>query len=259
MLLFDTHAHLENEQIEPFLDDILAKTNTGELCVTAIGTDVPTSFRCLELARQHDNVFAAVGLHPNNCASFDDSHWNAILEVVDDPNVVAIGETGLDKYWDDCPFEVQLKWLEKHVDLSFEKQKPLVIHMRDCESEMLETLERLARDGRIIGIMHSFTGSFESAARCMELGMYISFAGMVTYKKSNDLREVAAQIPDDRLLIETDSPYLSPHPIRGKRPNLPQHVQHTAQCLADCRGVSLEQLAEVTCQNARRAFGIKAD
>ena len=256
MQLFDTHAHLDSEQLQPHLEDILCRVDNGSMMVTAIGTDPPSSHRCLDLATQHESVFAAVGLHPNYCAQFDESHWQAILEIVDHPKVVAIGETGLDKYWDDCPFDVQQKWFARHIELSFQKNKPLVIHTRECENEMIETLESLSQNGRIIGIMHSFVGSQETAQRCLELGMYISFAGMVTFKKSADLREVAKQIPHDRILIETDSPYLSPHPHRGKRPNVPAMVEHTARCLAEVRGVSLESLAVQTFENAKQVFSL---
>ena len=256
MQLFDTHAHLDSEQLQPHLGEILSRVDDGSMMITAIGTDPASSHRCLDLAKNHESVFAAAGLHPNHCASFDDSHWQAILEIVDHPKVVAIGETGLDKYWDDCPFELQQQWFARHVELSFEKNKPLVIHTRECENEMIETLESLSRDGRIIGIMHSFVGSAETARRCLDLGMYISFAGMVTFKKSTDLRDVAKTIPDDRILIETDSPYLSPHPHRSKRPNLPMMVEHTARCLAEVRGVSIEHLADQTLENAKRVFSL---
>ncbi len=256
MQLFDTHAHLDSDQLQPHLDEILARAEDGSMRINAIGTDPRSSHCCLEFARKHENVFAAVGLHPNYCAKFDESHWQAILEIVDDTQVVAIGETGLDKYWDDCPFDVQLKWFVRHIELSFEKKKPLVIHTRDCETEMIETLESQAREGRIIGIMHSFAGSAETAQRCLDLGMYISFAGMVTFKKSNELREVARMIPDDRILIETDSPYLSPHPLRSKRPNLPSRVEHTAACVAEVRGVSVEDFAKQTFENANQVFGL---
>jgi len=256
MPIFDTHAHLDSEQLQPHLEEILGQVDEGAMRITAIGTDPRSSHRCLELANKHANVFAAVGLHPNYCAKFDESHWNAILEIVDDSKVVAIGETGLDKYWDDCPFDVQLKWFERHIDLSFEKNKPLVIHTRDCETEMIETLESKARDGHIIGIMHSFAGSADTARRCLDLGMYISFAGMVTFKKSNELREVAKLIPDDRILIETDSPYLSPHPLRSKRPNVPMYVEHTANCLAEVRGISIDELTTLTFENANRVFSL---
>ena len=258
MPLFDTHAHLDSEQLQPHLDEILSRADAGKMRITAIGTDPRSSHRCLELATKHDNIFAAVGLHPNYCAKFDESHWQAILEIVDQPKVVAIGETGLDKYWDDCPFDVQLNWFKRHIDLSFEKQKPLVVHTRECETEMIETLESESKDGRIIGIMHSFVGSADTVRRCLDLGMYISFAGMVTFKKSSDLREVAKLVPDDRILIETDSPYLSPHPVRSQRPNQPMLVEHTANCLAEVRGVSVESFIEQTADNAMQVFGLGA-
>ena len=128
--------------------------------------------------------------------------------------------------------------------------------MRDCEADILDMWRKHQRDGQIPGIMHSFTGTWETAQACLELGMWISFAGMVTFKKSDDLRAVAAQVPADRLLIETDAPYLSPHPQRSVRPNEPALVEHTARCLAETRGCSLESLAEQTTENARRAFGL---
>jgi len=256
MQLFDTHAHLDSDQLQPHLEQILSKADDGSMRITAIGTDPRSSHRCLELAKTHSNIFAAVGLHPNYCAKFDESHWQAILEIVDQPEVVAIGETGLDKYWDDCPFDVQLKWFKRHIDLSFEKKKPLVIHTRECETEMIETLEEQARDGQVIGIMHSFAGSADAARRCLDLGMYISFAGMVTFKKSSELRDVAKMVPDDRILIETDSPYLSPHPVRSQRPNQPMLVEHTANCLAEVRGVSVEDFVIQATENANRVFSL---
>jgi TatD DNase family protein len=257
MQLFDTHAHLDSEQLQPHLEDILSRTNDGSMRITAIGTDPQSSHNCLELAKSHSNVYAAVGLHPNYCAKFDQSHWNAILEIVNNPKVVAVGETGLDKYWDDCPFEVQKSWFKRHIELSFDTEKPLVIHTRECELEMIEMLESNSRNGQIIGIMHSFVGSAKTMQRCLDLGMYISFAGMVTFKKSDSLRDVAALVPCDRLLIETDSPYLSPHPFRSKRPNLPSRVESTAKCLADVRGVTPELLAKQTFENANAVFGLK--
>ena len=257
-MLFDTHAHLCSDQLQPDIDQFLADARTAGLVgMVAIGTDLSSSLACVQLARQHDDVYASVGIHPNDAHHGTDEAWNQIVKLAGDPRVVAIGETGLDRHWDDCPFEIQQQWLTRHVDLSFATDKPLVIHMRDCETEMIETLESHARDGQITGIMHSFTGSAESATRAMALGMYISFAGMVTFKKSDDLREVASTIPDDRLLIETDCPYLSPHPVRGKRPNQPAFVAHTADCLATVRGCSVAELAAMTTANARRVFGIR--
>lgn len=257
MQLFDTHAHLNDPQLLPQLDQVLMRAReAGLVGMTAIGTTRQTSEVCLQLAGAHADVHAAVGIHPNDCHQATDADWSQIVQWAQLPEVVAIGETGLDRYWDDCPIEVQRQWLLRHLDLAFETGKPLVVHMRDCETDILEMWRAHQREGRIPGIMHSFTGSWETAQACLDLGMWISFAGMVTFKKSQELREVAARIPADRLLIETDAPYLSPHPKRSIRPNEPALVAYTAACLAEVRGVSLETLAEQTTGNARRAFGL---
>ena len=258
MSLFDTHAHLDNQQLSENVDDVIARANAaGVTRMMAIGTDLKTSQRCVEIAESFENVWASVGLHPTSC--HQDEHadcWDAICDLAKHPKVVAIGETGLDLYWDKTTLDIQKKWFQKHIDLSFATGMPLVIHMRDCEAEIVDMLESSAIDGRVIGIMHSFTGSLESAERCLALGMYISFAGMATFKKMDELRAVAAQIPDDRILIETDSPYLSPHPVRSKRPNEPAYVTHTAACLADVKNISPEAFAAMTTDNALRVFRI---
>ncbi len=256
MPFFDTHAHLDNEQLAPQITELVEKAEAADVVgMTAIGTTVQSSQACVKLSNQFENVFAAVGIHPNNCAEASENDWQQILNLVDEnENVVAIGETGLDRYWDDCPIEVQKKWFSHHIELSFESQRPLVVHMRDCEADILEVLSDHLRENQVIGIMHSFAGSWQTAKQCLEWGMYISFAGMVTFKKSTDLREIAGKIPAHRLLIETDSPYLSPHPFRHVRPNHPAMVQHTAQCVADARGVSVEHLGELTTNNARKVF-----
>ena len=256
MALFDTHVHLDNQQLTNDTENIIHRAaNEGVNWMTAIGTDLPTSLRCVELANQFPDVYAAVGIHPTVChQSAVTDRWQQIVELTDDPNVVAIGETGLDLYWDKSTIDVQKKWFQHHIDLSFEKQLPLVIHMRECEDEIVSMLESSSIDGSINGIMHSFTGSIQTAQRCLDLGMYISFAGMVTFKKSDQLRSVAAQIPSDRILVETDAPYLSPRPLRTKRPNEPSYMVHTAACLADARDISAEELASITTENAHRVF-----
>lgn len=256
-MLFDTHAHLEDEQLSPILDEVLANATKADLVgITAIGTTVSTSRDCVELARKYDQVYSSVGIHPNQCQEATQQDWEQIVHLSTRDKVVAIGETGLDRHWDYCPIDVQEQWFARHIELSFETQKPLVIHMRECEADILRMLREHQRDGQVIGIMHSFSGIWETAQACLEMGMYISFAGMVTFKNSHELREIAARIPDDRILVETDSPYLSPHPHRGKRPNQPAMVAHTAACIAEVRGVNPEEFGDLTTQNARRVFGI---
>ena len=257
MPLFDTHAHLSSSQLESQLDEVLLKANQENLQgITSIGTNLASSKACLELAQTHSQIFAAVGVHPNDCHNASDADWTEIQSMAQQPRVVAIGETGLDRYWDTVPIELQRTWFARHIELSFETQKPLVIHMRDCDADILQMLNDHQRDGQIIGILHSFAGEWSTAERALELGMYISFAGMVTFKKSQELREIAAKIPDDRILIETDSPYLSPHPCRSTRPNQPALVRHTAECLAEVRKTTLEAFGELSTANAMRVFGL---
>ena len=258
MPLFDTHAHLASSQLESRLDEILRNADEQNLQgITSIGTNLASSRACLELAKANSLVYAAVGVHPNDCHQASDTDWEAIQTLAQHERVVAIGETGLDRYWDTVPIELQRTWFARHIELSFETQKPLVIHMRDCDADIVAMLNEHQRDGRIIGILHSFAGQWSTAERAIELGMYISFAGMVTFKKSQELREIAAKIPDERILIETDSPYLSPAPKRGTRPNQPALVRHTAECLAEVRGTTPEAFGELSTANALRVFGLR--
>lgn len=257
MALFDTHSHLD----QPKFDDDRAERiqNAADVGVTrmvAVGCTLKSSQRCVELASEFEGVYAAVGIHPNDAAESAPEDWSQIQQLATASKVVAIGETGLDKYWDDTPFDQQLDFFDRHIRLAAELDKPFVVHMRECEAEMMQALREAYQRGPLKGIMHSFTGDADMAAECLDMGLHISFAGMVTFKKSEDLRACAATIPEDRLLVETDSPYLSPEPVRGKRPNEPANVRHTAQCLAKVRSVSLETLASQTTANALQLFGL---
>ena len=255
--MFDTHAHLTDPQLLEIESDLLDRaTQAGVLGMVAVATDVNSSLACLKMAERHNQVFASVGIHPNDCHLAQPTAWGTIQQLAQNPRVVAIGETGLDRHWDISPIELQNEWFDQHIALSFELQKPLIVHMRDCETDILQSFRRNQRDGRILGVMHSFTGTWETAQECLEFGMYISFAGMVTFKNAADLRDVATRVPSDRLLIETDAPYLTPHPHRGKRPNEPAMVRFTADCLAECRGESIEEIQKKTTLNAQRIFQI---
>lgn len=254
MNLFDTHAHLDDEQLieqtEPILKDC---QDHGVSRILTVSTNLDSCHRSIQIAEQHSEVYAAVGIHPNYCHQAGPTDWQTVESLVPHTKVVAIGETGLDDHWDYCPMDVQIDFFLKHIELSHQTGLPFIVHMRDCEPLMLQTLESaLDPQGRLNGIMHSFCGSLAAANQCLEWGMHISFAGMVTYKKNQGLREIARTIPDDRLLIETDSPYLSPHPCRSQRPNTPALIRHTLQCLAEVRGVTTDHLAKITTDNALR-------
>jgi TatD DNase family protein len=222
--------------------------------ILAVGTTAKTSQQCVEAANQRPGVWSSTGIHPNHAAEAQPGDWDEIVRLAAEPRVVAIGETGLDLYWKDVPLAVQQDNFDRHIRLSQETHKPLVIHLRETAAEIYMMLAEARKRGPLTGIMHSFTGSANEALQFLDLGFHISFAGMVTYKKSDDLRAVAATIPADRLLVETDSPYLSPEPHRGQRPNEPARVVHTAECLAKVRGVSLAEFANQTTANARAVF-----
>ena len=255
MQLFDTHAHLDDEQFDASRDDVVARAvEAGVMSVVAVGTSAATSVVCVNLAAQYEIVHAAVGIQPNSCAEAQPADWDQIVELANAAGVVALGETGLDRYWDFAPFELQQDYFDRHLRLSQQLDLPFIVHMRDCEEDILTMLRDARSRGPLRGVMHSFTGSAAGASECIEMGLFISFAGMVTFKKSDELRDVAQTIPAERILIETDSPYLSPHPKRGQRPNEPALVRHTAQCLADGRGVSVEEFAAQTTANAQRLF-----
>ena len=255
--LFDTHAHLDDEQFDVDRAAVVAHAaQVGVEAIVAVGTTLAASRKCVELTRQFGFLRAAVGIQPNYVAEAGSEDWDEIVRLVDHENVVALGETGLDRHWDFSPFPLQQEYFDRHLRLSQQRALPFVVHMRDCDKDILAMLREAHVRGPLQGVMHSFTGTVEMAAECVAMGLYVSFAGMVTFKKSDALRQVAASIPADRILIETDSPYLSPHPVRGERRNEPANLVHTARCLAEVRGQTPEQFATQTTANARRLFGV---
>ncbi len=257
MPYFDTHAHLDDEAFDEDRDGVIRRAReAGVETILAVGVTADSSDKCVALAERYPGVYAAVGVQPNYCAQAQPGDWDRIVALVDHPRVAAIGETGLDRYWDYSPFDLQQEYFDRHLRLSQERDKAFIVHLRDCGEEIAVMLEEARRRGPLRGVMHSFTGDADLARRCLDLGLYISFAGMVTFKKSDNLRQVAALVPDDRILIETDSPYLSPHPLRGKNPNEPARVVHTAACLAEARRATLDAFAAQTTANAQRLFGV---
>jgi TatD DNase family protein len=255
--VIDTHAHLDDPRFADDLAVVVARAQAAGLeRVVTIGTDAETSRTNVELAGRFPLLRAAVGIQPNHVAEARPGDWDVIRELAPHPSCVAVGETGLDRYWDRAPFPLQEEYFARHLALSRETGKPVVIHCREAEADVVRTLRaEFDARGPVAGVMHSFTGDAATARACLEMGLYVSFAGMVTYKNAEDLRQVAATIPLDRLLVETDSPYLAPVPHRGKR-NEPAYVVHTAELLAKVVGVSPAVIEEHTTRNARTLFGI---
>ncbi|MGD9127968.1 MAG: TatD family hydrolase, partial [Planctomycetia bacterium] len=235
--MIDTHAHLDDERFLHDLDLVIQRaTEAGVEAILTVGISVETSQAAIQIAERFETVYAAVGIHPNSAAEARPDDWDRIVAMTDHPKVIAVGETGLDLYWDDTPFDVQQDYLARHFALSRERDLPILIHSRDCNDETVAAIRTAAESGPIRGLVHAFSGSMEMAKTCLELGLYISFAGMTSYtnKKFGPLREVAAMVPADRILLETDTPYLVPHPLRGKeKRNEPALMVHTARSLAE--------------------------
>jgi len=254
MILFDTHAHLDEEAFHPDRNETVERAlEAGVQTILTIGTTADSSERAVNLAATFPQVYAVVGIQPNYVAQMKPGDWERILKLSTADKVVGIGETGLDRYWDYAPIELQQDYFSRHIQLSRERDLPFVVHCREAEADVVELLQREAQQAPFKGLMHSFCGTPETAAACLDLGMYISFAGMLTFKKNDELRETAREIPLDRLLVETDAPYLAPVPQRGKR-NEPAFVKHTCACLAELHGKSPEEMSEITTRNAKTLF-----
>lgn len=259
MELIDTHAHIQEDAFEPDRTEALSRAHqAGVGQVVVVGFTVDSSRRAVQLAEQRRDVFAVVGIQPNYVAETKPGDWDTILELAQSHRAAGIGETGLDLYWKTAPIELQAEYFQRHIRLSRELGKPFVVHCRDAEADVVTELRKAAKEGPLHGVMHSFSGSLETAKACWELGLHISFAGMVTFKNNFALRAVAEAVPADLIVIETDCPYLAPTPNRGKR-NEPAFVKFTAECLAEVRGLSVEDFAALTTANARKLFPLLAD
>lgn len=254
MELFDSHCHLDPMRYHGEIPGVLARARAaGVTGMTVIGTRATDSEAAAALAASEPGVVAAAGIHPNDVGHVVPGEWDRIEALVASGRVGAVGETGLDWYRDHAPRDLQREWFDRHVDLAMRHALPLVVHTRDSIADVLVVIRSALRKGPLSAILHAFTGTAAEAAEAVDLGCHLGFAGMVTFRSSAALRDVVRGVPADRLLVETDSPFLSPEPLRGKR-NEPANVVHTARCVALARGETLEALAAATTANARRLF-----
>ncbi|MBI4557774.1 MAG: TatD family hydrolase [Candidatus Hydrogenedentes bacterium] len=248
--MVDTHCHLQDAAFDGDRPIVLERALNCLSWFIVVGDDLESSRRACELARER--VYASVGLHPYHADSVSEPAIASLADLARSPYVVAIGEIGLDYYHGQAPRDIQQQALEKQLELAVRLGRPVVIHNRDADDDLLRVLEGF--HGRLPGgAMHCFSGEVAFAKACLHLGFYISFAGNVTFPKAGALREAARAVPLDRLLVETDSPYLAPQPVRGKRCE-PAYVRHTAEALAAIKGCSLEEFGSATSANARRLF-----
>ena len=252
-MLIDSHAHLHFDRFDDDRDEVITRAHErGVKQIVTIGTHRESSQAAIDLAERHTSIYATAGVHPLAVEKFQTEDWQSFESMWTHPDVVAIGETGLDYYYDHTDPEQQRRSLRRHVQLSNSFGKPLIVHIRDAFDDAFEILR--AEEAQS-GVIHCFTGGPEECERALELGFYISISGISTFKSARALRSAIAMIPDDRLLVETDSPFLAPHPHRGDR-NEPAYVVDTARCVAELRGVALHEIAALTFENTCRLFDL---
>lgn len=254
-MLFDTHVHLNADQYKEDLEEVIKRSlEAGVVNQVVVGFDRPTITKAMELVEEYDFLYAAIGWHPVDAIDATEEDFKWIKELSKHPKVVAIGETGLDYYWDKSPKEIQQEVFRKQIRLAKELKLPIVIHNRDATEDIVTILKE-ENASEVGGIMHCFGGSVETAKECIDMNFYISLGGPVTFKNAKKPKEVATEIPLENLLIETDCPYLTPHPFRGKR-NEPSYVSLVAEEIARLKDIPVEEVQQVTFENACKVFQI---
>ena len=254
--LFDTHCHLDDKKLVGDLAGVLQRAEeAGLVGMATIGCDYRSSLFALHLAEKYPQVVAAVGVHPSDADTLDDALYNELAEMASADKARAIGEIGLDYHWDDVPRDVQKQAFIRQIHLAKDLKMPIVIHDREAHGDLFNICRR-ENAGEFGGIMHCFSGSWELAKEAMRMGFMISAGGPLTFKNSRQLPEIVKNIPLDYLLLETDSPYLSPEPYRGKT-NEPKNVFFVAERVAQIRGVEVEEIAHITTENAQKFYKIK--
>ena len=261
MIFVDSHCHVDGEQFDSDRDEVIERAKAaGVKAMLTVGTGNPHTGeieRAVRTAEKYDNVFAAVGVHPHDAKLYDDAAENHLIELAKNEKVVAWGEIGLDFYYDHSPREVQFDAFRRQIRTAQQLGLPIIIHSREADDETVEILTQECSGEKFCGgVMHCFGGTAEMARKLMDIGFYVSFAGNITFKKAENLREAARVVPFTKLLIETDCPFLAPVPNRGKR-NEPAFVVHTARYLADFYEIDLKTLAEATTRNFQQLFGVE--
>ena len=255
MMLVDHHCHLDFPQLAEDRAGLLARAQAAGVGVmVTISTRIKRLPELIAIAEAHDNVYCSVGTHPHNAHEELDIPLEEIVRLSEHPKVVAIGEAGLDYYYKHSTPEAQAEGFRRHIAAARQTGLPLEIHTRDADADTAAMLEEEHAKGPFPAILHCYTGGPDLAARALALGLHVSFTGVVTFKRSDALRDIAKSVPLDRLLVETDAPFLAPEPFRGKT-NEPAYVVHTAKALAHVKGISPEELATVTSENFFRLFG----
>ena len=254
-MLIDTHAHLSLPQFDKDRTEVIKRArDAGIKHIITVGTDSDDCRKAVALAQEHDFISAAVGIHPHDAKTINAETYSLLRELAADNNVVAIGEIGLDFYRNLSSQEIQVQHFREQLWLAREVSLPVIIHDREAHQKVLQILQEEKAE-TVGGVIHCFSGDWEMAKACLDMGFYISIPGTITYKKSEEYHKLVRDLPLDRMLVETDCPFLAPHPFRGKR-NEPAYVQYVAKAVAGIKGLGCEAFAEITTQNAQKLFNL---
>ena len=256
-MLIDSHAHIQGKEYAGETEAVIARAReVGVETIIAVGGagDMSSNNQAVALAAQFENVYATVGMHPHDAKDVGVEELKSLRELASSSKVVAVGETGLDYYYNHSPHEVQRRVFAQFIHMARETELPIVVHERDA-AKQAEDLLRCEGAGKLRGVIHCFTGNYEAASAYLDLGFYLSFTGIITFKNAEPLREVVRKVPLERIFVETDSPYLTPVPYRGKR-NEPAYVRFVAETIAKVKGVELAEVAQVSSENVKKLFRI---
>ncbi|SDA70543.1 TatD DNase family protein [Butyrivibrio sp. INlla18] len=254
-MIFDTHAHYDDEQFDEDREALLASMESAGITnIVNVGASLETTRKTLELAHKYDFIHAAVGVHPSEVAELDEDKFELLREWSQDGRCVAIGEIGLDYHWPEPSPELQKKWFARQLQLARQQRLPVIIHSRDAASDTLEVMKENHAE-EIGGVVHCFSYSKEIAKICVDMGFYIGIGGVVTFKNGKKMKEVVEQTPMDKILLETDCPYLAPEPNRGRR-NSSLNLPLVVDAIAAIKGISAEEVIRITEDNAKRMYGL---
>lgn len=251
--LIDTHAHLNFEKLRDNIDEVLANSQAvGVEKIIIPGVTLEETSKIIELIEKYDNLYGAVAVHPSDTKDWTDNNYDKLKEYAKHDKIVAIGETGLDYYWDDTFKDTQKHAFRKHLELAEELKLPVIVHDRESHDDVFEIIKEFPK---VKGVMHCFSGNAEFALECVKLGYYIALGGPITFKNAKKPKEVAKAVPLENLVLETDSPFLAPHPFRGKD-NDPSKIILVAEATAEIKGLNIEELANTTSRNAENLFNL---
>ena len=254
-MLFDTHAHLDDEKFDEDRDQVIEKCREdGITLILNAGISIASTENSIALAKKYDFIYAAAGVHPHETATMDNNTLVALAELAKNPKVRAIGEIGLDYHYDFSPRDVQKQRFIEQIDLARQMKLPIIVHDREAHGDIMDIFKHHGIN-KVGGVVHSFSGSLEMAKECVKMGLYLSISGPITFANNKKTVEVIKEIPLEMLLIETDSPYLTPVPFRGKR-NYPGYVRLVAEKIAEIKDITYEEVAQKTMENGKKLFNI---